>query len=138
MTRVLLKVNILRILAWSPMAIVVFLVLGDVVVSAGAGVSAQKALECLFVLICVQPLTVVGKFGAGSKVTRRWPLQPMANSFLGITVMLTFAACCIGLFASSGLPKLWFAAGVPAASFAYLAIYRRGHDNGYWDLVRPL
>jgi hypothetical protein len=130
----ILKVNVIRILAWTPGILLVFVSAGNVV-EAGPLKAAWFGVHFLFIAICIQPFMVIGKFSKGSSDSKswRWPgVLVIASTFVLALVFLGLAA---PLFFVGGFIKFAFAAGMVTASGLSLKFYRWGYDHVQWDLL---
>jgi hypothetical protein len=133
--RVLLKVNITRILAASPCVALVFIAMG-VTLSASVGVWALNAMLFVFGMICAQPMVALAKFSKGSNDTKVWGLMNAAL-LLAITLSAaSFVVCWIALFFAAALTKAALAVAMVISSSLVFALYRFGYERCYWDLLR--
>jgi hypothetical protein len=135
--RVILKVNLIRLLASSPAIALVF-VFGGKTFGIGPLTAVLSGLQFLFLAICVQPVMVVAKFSKGSNdsKTRRVPAVLLFLSVfaLGITLLPLTA----GFFFVGGHQRFLFALGIAMTSALIFVLYRFGYERCYWDLLHEL
>jgi len=118
-SRMILKVNFIRIAAWSPMLVVAGWLLGLRI-----GLPTEQAVplgfKCLIILMAGQPLLVAGRFSSCTNDTRSHLLESAA-------VVSGFLLCVIGFFVPAIM--LFF---VPVAASLVCAAVFSAFSAGCW------
>lgn len=141
-TRVLLKVNLVRYAVWSPIFIVYAVGLA-IVIELPWFFGVRFALALLAVLISAQGIFIMGQHANGTNDTRRltWhSLVAIVSVLLLVIAYLVSVGVFFGSAGRAGAPDIALAAGGCTASFLFSwlswAVYRLLYNRGRIDLLR--
>ena len=141
-TRVLLKVNLVRYAVWSPIFIVYAVGLA-IVIELPWFFGVRFALALLAVLISAQGIFIMGQHANGTNDTRRLTWHSLV-AIVSVLLLVIAYLVSVGVFFGSagwaGAPDIALAAGGCAASFLFSwlswAVYRLLYNRGRIDLLR--
>jgi len=141
-TRVLLKVNLVRYAVWTPIFIAYAVGLA-IVVELPWFVGVRFALALLAVLISAQGVFIMAQHANGTNDTRRLTWHSLVAIVIELLLAMAYLASVGVFFASAGwvgAPDVVLAAGTCAAMFLFSwlgwAVYRLLYNRGRVDLLR--
>lgn len=134
-SRVMFKANIVRVLAWVPLALVYAVALG-IRLEGNAWNGFFIGAEMVVLVLVLQPLIVAGHFSAGTNDTKQLNRHTILLCFVGLPLLILLLVGMFGLFVPDSFAWRFLSLlGISVCSLSAWAGYKRLFNRGRVDLL---